>query len=124
GNPIACAAGLALLKELRGKKLAANAAKQGALLMEGLKALQSAHPHLIRSVRGRGLMIALQLNQPSLPFVLSCLQQGLIVNATAGTVLRLLPPLNLGAAEAKQALAVLKKVFEKPPVHKAPAATA
>jgi acetylornithine/N-succinyldiaminopimelate aminotransferase len=123
GNPIACAAGLALLKELRSKKLVANAAKQGALLLEGLKALQTAHPHLIRAVRGRGLMLALHLNQPSLPFALSCLQQGLIANATAGTVLRLLPPLNLSVAEVKQGLAVLKKVFEKPPVHKAPAPT-
>lgn len=118
GNPIACAAGLAALKEIHAKKLLANAAKQGEFLMAGLRTAQARHPHLIRDVRGRGLMIGVQLNQPSRPFALALLEKGLIVNATADSVIRLLPPLNLSTAEAKEGLRLLNTVFDKPPLVK------
>ena len=121
GNPIACAAGLAALKEIHAKKLLANAAKQGEFLMAGLRVAQARHPHLIRDVRGRGLMIGVQLNQPSRPFALALLEKGLIVNATADSVIRLLPPLNLSAAEAQEGLGLLNAVFDKPPLVKAAA---
>lgn len=107
GNPIACAAGLALLKEIKSKKLVQNAEKVGALMLDGLKALQAAHPTLIKQVRGQGLMLALLLNQPSKPLQQACLERGLIVNSTADSVLRFLPPLNLTPAQAKEGLAIL-----------------
>jgi acetylornithine/succinyldiaminopimelate/putrescine aminotransferase len=108
---VACAAGLALLKEVRNPKLAANVEKVGALLLEGLKALQAEYPAFVRSVRGRGLMLGVEFSGPAKPLVLACLEKGLIVNATADTVLRLLPPLNLSVPEAKQGLSVLKAVI-------------
>jgi predicted acetylornithine/succinylornithine family transaminase len=119
GNPIACAAGLALLKELKAKKLPENAAKMGALLMDGLRALQSEFPGLIAQVRGKGLMIGVLLNQPSKPVALACLEHGLIVNSTAESVLRLLPPLNITPVQVKEALAILKTVLAKSAVQKA-----
>jgi predicted acetylornithine/succinylornithine family transaminase len=122
GNPIACAAGLALLKELKAKKLPQNAAKVGQQLIDGLKALQAAHPGLIKQVRGRGLMLAIQLSQPSKPIQQACLELGLIVNSTADTVLRLLPPLNLTPAQAKDGLAILASALLKAAVKAAPAA--
>jgi predicted acetylornithine/succinylornithine family transaminase len=118
GNPIACAAGVALIKELHAKKLVANAAKMGEFLIDGLKAAQAKHPHLIRAVRGKGLMIGVQLNQPSKPFALALLDKGLIVNSTADSVIRLLPPLNLSLADAKEGLAILNALFDKPPLIK------
>jgi acetylornithine/N-succinyldiaminopimelate aminotransferase len=111
GNPIACAAGLAQLKEIKAKKLDQNVEKISAQLFEGLKAAQAAHPGLIKDVRGRGLMIGVQVHQPAKPLALAALKKGLIVNSTADTVLRLLPPLNTSPAEAKEALAVLEAVF-------------
>ena len=119
GNPIACAAGLAALKELQAKKLPENAAKIGALLMEGLTALQAEFPGLIKTIRGKGLMIGVVLNQPSKPVAQACLEQGLIVNSTAESVLRLLPPLNLTPAQAKEGLAILKTVLAKSAAQKA-----
>ncbi len=50
------------------------------------------YPKVVRGVRGQGLMLALDLSQPSKPFALAALKKGLIVNATADTVLRFLPP--------------------------------
>ena len=111
GNTIACAAGLAQLKEIKTKKLDQNVIKMGAALVDGLKLLQLKHPKLLRGVRGLGLMLALDLSQPAKPFSLSALKKGLIVNATADTVLRFLPPLNVSAVEVKEALAILDTVF-------------
>ena len=89
--------------------------------MDGLKALQAQHPGLIKQVRGKGLMLALQLNTPSKPVVQACLEQGLIVNSTADSVLRLLPPLNITPAQAKEGLATLSTVLAKAAAPKAAA---
>ena len=113
GNPVACAAGLALLKEIRTKKLEKNVEAIGAFFMEGLKQLQVAHPKSVKGVRGKGLMLALDLTQPSRPVAMNALKKGLIVNATADTVLRFLPPLNLSLAEAKEGLAILESVLSE-----------
>jgi acetylornithine/succinyldiaminopimelate/putrescine aminotransferase len=111
GNAVACAAGLAMLKEIKTKKLDQNVVKMGAALVEGLKAMQPRYPKLLRGVRGQGLMLALDLSQPSKPFAMAALKKGLIVNATADTILRFLPPLNVTPAELKEALAILDSVF-------------
>ena len=111
GNPVACAAGLALLKEIKTKKLEQNVLKMGAFFVEGLKQLQVAHPKAVKGVRGQGLMLALDLTQPSKPVAMAALKKGLIVNATADTILRFLPPLNLSLAEAKEGLAILESVL-------------
>jgi acetylornithine/succinyldiaminopimelate/putrescine aminotransferase len=63
-------------------------------------------------------MIGVQLNQPAKPFALALMEKGLIVNATADSVIRLLPPLNLSLAEAKEGLGLLNAVFDKPPAVK------
>ncbi len=124
GNPLACAAGLALLKEIKAKKLVANAQAVGAQLFEGLSALQAAHPSLLKQVRGKGLMLGLVLNLPSKPLALACLEKGLIVNSTADNVLRLLPPLILTPAQAKEGLAILRTVLDQAAATKAPSAPA
>jgi acetylornithine/succinyldiaminopimelate/putrescine aminotransferase len=108
---VACSAGLALLKEIRTPKIEANVGKAAEILMQGLKELQAAHPDMIKAVRGRGLMIGIQVAGPAKPKVLACLERGLIVNGTADTVIRLLPPLNVSPAEATQGLAILKSVL-------------
>lgn len=111
GNPVACASGLALLKELRSPKLLGTSQKVSAFILSELAALRTAHPQFIKAVRGSGMMIGVQLAAPAKSVVQACLEKGLIVNATADTVLRLLPPLNLSLAEAKQGIAVLKEVL-------------
>ncbi len=111
GNAIACAAGLAQLKEIKAKKLEQNVVKMGAAMVEGFQHLHTKYPKVVRGVRGQGLMLALDLTQPSRPFALAALKKGLIVNPTADTILRFLPPLNLSPAELKEGLAILDAVF-------------
>lgn len=124
GNAVACAAGLVLLKELRSKAQSANREAVSELLLTGLKAFQTTWPGLIKQVRGKGMMLALQLQRPAKPVALDCLAHGLIVNSTADSVIRLLPPLNLTPAQAKEALGILKTVLEKAAAIKAAPAPA
>jgi acetylornithine/succinyldiaminopimelate/putrescine aminotransferase len=66
---------------------------------------------MIREVRGRGLILGIELDRPGRPFVTAALEQGLVINCTADKVLRLLPPLTLTPAEADEGLAILERVL-------------
>jgi acetylornithine aminotransferase len=92
GNPVACAAGIVVMREVT-SELQHNAQETGCYLRENLMILQQEFPALIEEVRGCGLMAGLKLSVPSAPFVPAMLQRGVIVNATAESVVRLLPPL-------------------------------
>jgi predicted acetylornithine/succinylornithine family transaminase len=100
GGPVVCAAALAALSETATEVLLANVRELGARLAEGLAQL----PH-VTSVRGRGLMLACEIDV-SAPEVVgrALLQQRLVVNATGPTTVRLLPPLTISADEVQQAL--------------------
>jgi acetylornithine/N-succinyldiaminopimelate aminotransferase len=97
GNPLACAAANAVLGVLRQEKLAERAATLGARLMDELRAFGAEHPTLVEAVRGRGLLVGLVLRDPeraaALP--LRAIERGVLVNATAGSVIRFFPPLNI-----------------------------
>lgn len=93
GNPLAAAASLATLKVIAEEKLCELAQKNGEWLRSELQKLESVHK-TIKEVRGIGLMIGVQLDQPAAPFVQKLLEEGIIANATADSVLRVLPPLN------------------------------
>jgi acetylornithine/N-succinyldiaminopimelate aminotransferase len=103
GGPVVAAAALAALEETDSEALLANVREQGARLAEGLAHL----PHVL-CVRGRGLMLACEI-EVSAPEVVrrALLEQRLIINATGPATVRLLPPLTISAAEAEEALARL-----------------
>jgi acetylornithine/succinyldiaminopimelate/putrescine aminotransferase len=111
GNAVACAAGAALVREVITKKLPQRAARMGRLLKSGLEGLQKDFP-VIRQVRVAGLMAGVELSCEAAPLAREALKRGLLVNATAGNVLRLLPPLTLSEGELSRGLGLLKKVFE------------
>jgi acetylornithine/N-succinyldiaminopimelate aminotransferase len=90
GNLLACRAALVFLEELTGGLLA-NVAHTGAHLERRLRALAEQRT-CIRDVRGAGFMWGLELDRPALPVVQASLERGLLVNRTAETVIRLLPP--------------------------------
>ena len=111
GNPLACAAAEATLGVIlrdgpRGETLLENALRMGARLLGGLNAIRARHPD-VTDVRGRGLMIGLELGRDAKPVVDEALSRGLIANAAAGNVVRLLPPLIVTEAEADEALEIL-----------------
>lgn len=107
GNIVACAAGLALLKELFSKKLAERAQKLGQECRLELESWKADFPFL-REVRGRGLMIAMELGRPAAPVAAAAFSRGLIVNATAENVVRLHPPLTVSRPDLARGLKILK----------------
>jgi acetylornithine/N-succinyldiaminopimelate aminotransferase len=110
GNPLACAVGRAVVETLLGDGVLENCRAIGARIRDRLDGLRSSVP-MIREVRGRGLILGIELDRPGRPFVAAALEQGLVINCTADKVLRLLPPLTLTDAEADEGLAILERVL-------------
>jgi predicted acetylornithine/succinylornithine family transaminase len=106
GNPLACAAGHAVLKVVLEDKLVERAAKLGARLLGRLRAFAEANPGLTRGARGRGLLVGLVLENAEAAAALPrrALAAGVLVNVTAGNVLRLFPALNIPEDELFGAL--------------------
>jgi acetylornithine aminotransferase len=110
GNPLAMTAGLAVLETIERDNLMANAERVGAQVREGLAAALKGVEG-ITEIRGRGLMIGVQLDRPCGELVARCLEAGLIINVTADNVVRLLPALILSEAEGKQLVDILANVI-------------
>jgi acetylornithine/N-succinyldiaminopimelate aminotransferase len=110
GNPVACAAALAVLDAFEKERVIENAAKVGGYLIDKLRDLARKSDCVVE-VRGRGMIIGIVMKTEAGPVVDACLKEGLLVNATAGNVLRLLPPLNLTIAQADEGLAILARAL-------------
>ncbi len=104
GNPLACAAALAVLDEIEESDLMANAAAMGERLMAGLRAIGSER---VREVRGRGLMVGLELRERAAPVVAGLRRRGLLTVLAGATVVRFLPPLTVDAADVDSAVATV-----------------
>jgi len=106
GNPLACAAALATLQAIDDERLMENVARVGEVLLAGLSEGLAGRPGVVE-VRGQGLMIGVELDRPCGELVGLALEAGLLINVTMDNVVRLLPPLVMREAEARQVLAVL-----------------
>lgn len=111
GNPLACAAVYATLTTIKAEKLVDKAAVKGAYFMELLKRLQEKYPDKVVDVRGRGLMLGMELNQSGQPIVEHCLTNNVIVNCTAGNVIRLVPPLIISLEDINTVVTALDKAL-------------
>jgi predicted acetylornithine/succinylornithine family transaminase len=100
GNLLACRAALVFLQELTGG-LMANVARVGAYLESTLRTLAVRHA-CVREVRGAGVMWGLDLDRPAAPVVEAAMERGLLINRTSETVVRLLPPYIISAAEVDE----------------------
>ena len=99
GNPLVCRVALAVIDELEKGKLASRAAKLGERLLAKLKE-SLGQVAGVKDIRGRGLMLAVELDRPCKELMLMALDRGLLINVTADSVVRLLPPLILTDDEA------------------------
>ncbi len=113
GNPVACAAGVATLEQIVEKGAMANAASVGEYLKSRFEDLKHEYPDLIREVRGRGMMLGIDLTVEGTPFVDKLLQRRILINCTNTTVLRFLPPYVLTTKEADSALFALREVIQE-----------
>jgi len=113
GNPLATAAGLATINIIEEEKLRENAENIGNLIRESFAAEFKGTPGVV-TVRNAGMMIGIELDRPCGDLVKMALQAKLLINVTADKVVRLLPPLVMNEAEAKelvQRLSALIKTF-------------
>jgi acetylornithine/N-succinyldiaminopimelate aminotransferase len=110
GNPVACAAALAVLETIERDGLLAHVTEVGGLLAAGIEAL--GHP-LVSGVRGSGLWLAVALTRPASAAVeAAALRAGFLVNAVQPDAIRLAPPLVLTAAEARSFVAALPEILD------------
>jgi acetylornithine/N-succinyldiaminopimelate aminotransferase len=101
GNPLVCSAALAVVQTITEERLGANATAMGGLIREVLAA-DAAASQQIREIRGRGLMLGVELARDCSDLVAHGLEAGLLLNVTAGNTLRLLPPLIIDEREARE----------------------
>ncbi len=111
GNPVACAAGVAVLQEIDEKGLIGHAAQTGRFLLDQLKGLATSFPGLVCEVRGLGLMAGLELDREAEPVVEAMRDRGILINGTDRTVLRFLPPLIVEQAEIELTVQTLREVL-------------
>jgi predicted acetylornithine/succinylornithine family transaminase/N-acetyl-ornithine/N-acetyl-lysine deacetylase len=118
GNPLACAAALATLDILEQEALPQRAAVLGEYALERLKAL---HTPLIREVRGRGLLLGIELRRRVQPYLEALRERGVLALPAGPNVIRLLPPLVISEEQLERALGVVEEVLlEEAPASPAP----
>ena len=113
GNPLACAAALAVIDTMQEQQLATRAAELGARMQARLHE-QLAGDDLVVEIRGRGLMLGIELAIPCAELVERSMQQGFLINVTVGNTIRLLPPLIMDdsqVGELTEAVIALIKEF-------------
>lgn len=111
GNPLACAAVYATLATIKSEGLVEKVAQKGEYFIGELKKLQAKYPALVKEVRGRGLILGMELTKEGRPVVEHCLANGVIINCTAGSVIRIVPPLIISKEEINLVVAALDKAL-------------
>ena len=112
GNPLATAAALAVVETIEAEQLDARAAALGESIIDGLKQALGRNAAVI-DIRGMGLMLGIQLDRPCGQLVTDALNAGVLINVTAGSVVRLLPPLTLSDSEAKQLVVTVSELINQ-----------
>ena len=126
GNPLACTAVITTIDTMKEANLLDNATRAGRVIRDGLTQALSGVAGFVE-VRGLGLMIGVELDRPCGDIVTMALEAGLVLNVTADSVIRLLPPLIMSEAEARQLVDILApvvKTFLARPAAAAPLAKA
>ncbi|MEH6515994.1 MAG: aspartate aminotransferase family protein [Halioglobus sp.] len=100
GNPLACAAALAVIDVISQDNLCERATARGKLIVDTLRA-ELEKPEAVVEIRGRGLMLGIELSKDCGELVPAALEAGLLINVTAGNTIRLLPPLIISEDEAR-----------------------
>lgn len=123
GNPLACAAALAVLGVMTGEDIPGRARVMGELLRAQLAERLAGHP-AVKEIRGSGLMLGVELTFEGAGVVKRCLQHGLLINCTMGNVLRILPPLTVTEDECTRAADIIRDAVLADPEAAEPARAA
>jgi acetylornithine aminotransferase len=112
GNPLACAAGLAVCRALLEGQVLDHARRMGEYFSKGLSDCQERH-RVVREVRGLGLLQGMELDMGGKTVVSECLARGILINGTGEHVLRFVPPLIITQLEIDRLLDTLGKIFSE-----------
>jgi acetylornithine/succinyldiaminopimelate/putrescine aminotransferase len=110
GNPFATTVGVATLTTMLEDKLPERADRVGGYLFDRLRAL-AGRTAAIKAVRGKGLLVGVELDRAAGPVVTACREQGLLVLTAGDTVLRMTPPLIIDEADVDRAMGVVTRVL-------------
>lgn len=112
GNPLATAAGIAALKAVLEEGMLENCRKVGKYLFEKVSRLQKEFP-FIKEVRGKGLIIGMELTIPGAKIVKTCMEKGLLINCTSDTILRFIPPLVVTEKDVDEMMKIFEGVLKE-----------
>ena len=112
GNPLACAAGTAVVKEIINTDIPGQAAANGSYFMEKLEELVKKYDFVVKT-KGKGLMVGLELSFPGASVVAKAFEKGLIINCTAENILRFVPPMNITREELDHCVTILDQVLNE-----------
>jgi acetylornithine/N-succinyldiaminopimelate aminotransferase len=112
GGYVVCKAALGVLRAIQKEKMLKNAQKMSSYIFDKLDNLKTKYK-IIKTVRGMGLMIGIELNIEGKAIVQECLDRGLVINCTHDSVLRIMPALNVTKKQVKKALHILEKALLK-----------
>ena len=117
GNPLVCAAGVATIETvLEDGFILDQCNRMSTYFIERLERLKTEFPALIREIRGKGLLLGMELKIEGEPVVKACLEKGLLINCAAGSTLRFVPPLIVQRRDIDQLVDVLRGIFLKLPI--------
>ncbi len=112
GTPLVCSAAIEVIKTLtEDEMLLDNCRRMGKYLTEELNRLKEKHPKIIRNVRGKGLLIGMELSIKGDDIVQECIKKGVVINCTMERVLRFLPPLDINPVDIDTLIDILSEVF-------------
>lgn len=111
GNPVACAAGAVVLRTVSRQDFLLDIKAKGKALVTALRSIRTEYPHVIGEIRGRGLMLGIEVGRYAKELQAQALQQGVLMNVTNGTVIRLLPPLTISHSELHEFVSVFRQVI-------------
>ena len=110
GNPLAMAVGNTVMDIVSSKKFLKNVKSVSKYFLSNLNDIKDKYPNIIKEIRGRGLLIGIQLKTDQTKFIKKLMDNKLLTIRAAENVVRILPPLNVKKSEVDQALKIIKKV--------------
>ncbi len=112
GNPLACAAGLAVVETVSKESFLERVRQNGDYFKTLLKGLSDEYKDIISDVRGEGLMLGVEVGQYAVPIFKEAFKQGLLFNIAGGNTLRFIPPLIVNRAHIDEAMDKLSMTFK------------
>lgn len=113
GNPLAAAAGVAVFRAIEKGNLLDNARRMGVYLVERLREMAARNPGLVGEIRGKGLMVGMELTRPGATLAEGCLAAGLLVNCTHEKVMRFAPAMTIDRKTLDEGLGIFGDCLAK-----------